>query len=192
MSTGRPDHLLLTRLCRCRHVRIEPRLPATGTLARLTAPRRGCQLNVYTRVAYQRVSTLHVVTQTIPVDVSGRLHIPSGQSECNGKGEGHLRQSQVSGKSFVDMVEIQRLLGICCATCQLSLRVPQRRQGYQTTSESALAHRPGVTRAARTQKYRAVDDEKAAPAFSLWYMLQAEKTAQSSLRQVSAAQQRHR
>jgi hypothetical protein len=64
--------------------------------------------------------------------------------------------------------EIQRQLGICCATCQLSLRVPQRRQGYQTTSESALAHRPGVTRAARTQKYRAVHDEKAAPAFSRW------------------------
>lgn len=54
MSMGRPDHLLLTRLCRCQHVSLEPRLPATGTitLARLTAPRRGCQLNVYTRVPY--------------------------------------------------------------------------------------------------------------------------------------------
>jgi hypothetical protein len=54
--------------------------------------------------------------------------------------------------------------------CKLSVRSRFKYlnglQGYQTTSESALAHRPGVTRAAWVQETRAVDDEKAPPAFS--------------------------
>lgn len=48
----------------------------------------------------------------------------------------------------------------------LSLRVPQRQQGYQTTSKSVLAHRPDVIRAAWTQRSRAANDEKAPLAFS--------------------------
>lgn len=87
-------------------------------------------------------------------------------------------------------IKLQTQLGICCVACHLSLRVPQRRQGCQTTSQSALACRPGVTRAAWTQKSRAVDDKKATPAFSRSRTLQGPKTAHNQNRRSTCASER--
>lgn len=97
-----------------------------------------------------------------------------------------MSQDNFCGQIF----EIQTQLGICCITCQFSLHVPQRLQGYQTTAECVLAHRPGVTRAAWTQKSRTVDDEKARPAFSRSRTLQSEKIGHNKFRRAFTAQSR--
>lgn len=130
---------------------------------------------------------LHVVGQTHQADVSaGRLHIPKVRAYAVGKEKGHLRQSHVSRKSLWAKSRDTNAARHMLCRLSFSLHVPQRRQGYQTTSQSDLARRPGVTRAARTQKSRAVDGEKAPPAFSHSRMLQGQQTAHSQHRRVLA------
>ena len=116
-----------------------------------------------------------------------------GQSICGRKGEGSSAPISCLKENFCGQnFEIQTQLGICCVACHFSLHVPQRRQGYQTTSESALARRPGVTRAAWTQKSRAIDEEKAPPAFSRSRALRGQKTAHSQHRRaLTASERRH-
>lgn len=98
-------------------------------------------------------------------------------------------------KTFVD--DFQDTNAARHMLCKLSVRSRftylNGLQGYQTISQSALAHRPGVTRAAWAQKSRAVDDEKAPPAFShsrATRALQGQKTAHEQCRRELTASER--